>query len=455
MLGASATARARRRQLLLLAAAELLLAAAVTALPGRYKPVHRVGQFDEDAFWAAEKRYGTFRQTYRLSPSLFCEVHDRIRLRLATDDVAQAERGCGHAISSMQRFVVALRFLAGGSVHDIRRAYGPISEAEIYRSVWMVVAALNTEYAGQWGIPVPKGEPGTPEYRDAIEQLQRLEMAHAAHSKYGRAWRGQIGSIDGCIIAQKNPGKAVPDPARYYCERKSCYALLLMAIADQHRRILWWDISFCPTTHDSTAWADTELGRQINNGDLPSPFFINGDNAFRPAQEWMATPGGTDAYDFVQSSMRMPIECAFGILIMTWGILWRPLGVMFERRAPLVSAVIILHNLRVDAGMPEPEYRKRTVEGIRTDDTGRRFTAKWEEWEVVPGEWVVPPSFDEIGRPIDRMARECFDEPVDTGQFDSAAAYNTLQTKLESSVAAADISRPSASVIRQMARGPR
>ena len=110
-------------------------------------------------------------------------------------------------------------------------------------------------------------------------------------------------------IGQKNPGKAVPDPARYYCERKSCYALLLMAIADQHRRILWWDISFCPTTHDSTAWADTELGRRINNGGLPSPFFINGDNAFRPAQEWMATPGGTDAYDFVQSSMRMPIEC--------------------------------------------------------------------------------------------------------------------------------------------------
>ena len=180
--------------------------------------------------------------------------------------------------------------------------------------------------------------------------------------------------------------------------------------------------------------------------------------------------------------LALPCLAAFGILIMTWGVLWRPLGVLFERRAPLVSACIILHNLRVDAGIPEPEYRKRTVEGIRTDDTGRQFTAKWEEWEVVPGEWVVPPvgpppctpcchlpcmslfadlcrlclqSFDEIGRPIDRMARECFDEPVDTGQFDSASGYNTLQTKLESSVAAAGISRPSASVIRQCARGAR
>ena len=124
MLGASAAARARRRRLMLLAAAELLLAATLMLQPGRYTPVHRVGGFDEDAFWAAEQRHGTFRQTYRLSPSLFREVHDRIRLRLATDDVAQAERGCGHAVSSTQRFVVALRFLAGGSVHDIRRACG-------------------------------------------------------------------------------------------------------------------------------------------------------------------------------------------------------------------------------------------------------------------------------------------------------------------------------------------
>ena len=84
--------------------------------------------------------------------------------------------------------------------------------------------------------------------------------------------------------------------------------------------------------------------------------------------------------------MRMPIECAFGILVMTWGCLWRALSVKFERRAPLISALIILHNLRVDARAPSPTYNKRPVEGIRTDTTGRRAMTKWVEWEVLPGE---------------------------------------------------------------------
>ena len=43
----------------------------------------------------------------------------------------------------------------------------------------------------------------------------------------------------------------------------------------------------------------------------------------------MIVPSGEaalDNYDFYQSSNRMAIECAFGILVRRWGLLWRPLS---------------------------------------------------------------------------------------------------------------------------------
>ena len=53
-------------------------------------------------------------------------------------------------------------------------------------------------------------------------------------------------------------------------------------------------------------------------------------------------------YDFYQSSNRMPIECSFGILIRRWGVLWRPLTQRFESRAPLIVALMHLHNFCID-----------------------------------------------------------------------------------------------------------
>ena len=64
----------------------------------------------------------------------------------------------------------------------------------------------------------------------------------------------------------------------------------------------------------------------------------------------MITPSGgeLDDFDFHQSSNRMAIECAFGILVKRWGVLWRPSCVRFDRRAALISACVRLHNFCID-----------------------------------------------------------------------------------------------------------
>ena len=60
----------------------------------------------------------------------------------------------------------------------------------------------------------------------------------------------------------------------------------------------------------ATAWSESEMGRRVNNGGLPKPFFLNGNSAFKPGKEWMATPGGTDACDFVPCGCRLSARLA-------------------------------------------------------------------------------------------------------------------------------------------------
>lgn len=197
------------------------------------------------------------------------------------------------------RLAIALRFLAGGQILDLKDLYH-VGKTECYRSIYMVVDSLNENIKIEFPI-------------DDLNKLDVLEAEFAARSRR-QVWRGQVGAVDGCHFAQKNPGKAVPNPNKYYVARKAMYALLAIATCDAHRRFLDIDISQTPNTHDSTAFSHSTLGARIAAGDLPYPYFLNGDNAFVCSRS-MITPVNTmefTDFDFEQSSNRMAIECAFG-----------------------------------------------------------------------------------------------------------------------------------------------
>lgn len=80
-------------------------------------------------------------------------------------------------------------------------------------------------------------------------------------------------------------------------------------------------------------------------------YCIVGDEAYA-AGEVMAVPwpsGGRgdrwkDSFNFYQSSSRIHIEQAFGMLVWRWGVFWRPLRVPFFKRPSLVRACFKLHN---------------------------------------------------------------------------------------------------------------
>ena len=84
---------------------------------------------------------------------------------------------------------------------------------------------------------------------------------------------------------------------------------MCMACCDADLRILDYDISQVPSTHDSLAFAVSPLGVKVAAGALPAPFFINGDSAFALSNSLITPSGGRgpdfDAFDYHQLLSRL------------------------------------------------------------------------------------------------------------------------------------------------------
>ena len=315
-----------------------------------------------------------FKLRYRLDPEGFDELLKIIADDLKVRDEKQSKNSNWGVINEPHvKLAVALRFLAGGQVLDLKLIYHLDSKATVYRYIWQVVDAINLHLK----VDFP--------YED-VEKLKVLEGEFRAAS-IGGMWSGQVMALDGVHFKMLSPSeKDVPNPMRYHVARKGEYALLCMAGCDAARRFQFFDISQAPTTHDSMAWSGSTVGQAVMAGKLPGDFFVSGDAAFSTGPS-VITPSGEpahDDFDYHQSSNRMPIECAFGILVRRWGIFWRPLSMRFDRRALVVEVCMKLHNFCIDRRIHESLLRQ-----------------KGDYTEVQPRRWVRTPLFDREGRPVE------------------------------------------------------
>ena len=91
---------------------------------------------------------------------------------------------------------------------------------------------------------------------------------------------------------------------------------------------------------------------------LPKWSFFFRDNAF-PVGHHVVVPdedfGTFDNFNFEQSSNRMPIECALGILVNKWETLWHPLNVSLHCRVPLTNSYFHFHNVCIENRMFKEE----------------------------------------------------------------------------------------------------
>ena len=156
-------------------------------------------------------------------------------------------------------------------------------------------------------------------------------------------------------------------------------------------------------------------------------FFINGDSAFTRAPH-MVIPGGGDAYDYVQSSTRMPIECAFGIPVRHWGVLWRPLSLCGLVGALRSSARACGCTICASTSASPKRPASRTASG-----------------EVQPGRWERVPKFDREGRPVEYLDTAAANAPPPEPRMRRAVAADAgkrRQEALAQAIRNAGIARP-------------
>jgi len=303
-----------------------------------------------------------FKKMYRIDKDNFKLLLSYIRDKITTVNVEMARLSSGSEVCPEVRLAMTLRYLAGGSMWwDIRLIFN-ISVNEFLKVVFPI---------------------------DDEEKLTEIEGVFRSKSSHGMI-TGCVGAIDGCLLWQKNPGIAVHNPNRYYCARKEKHALLLMAIVDADRRIIFYDISCTPSTHDSLAWDSTPLAQRFAAGDLCERFFIFGDSAFVCTRS-MITPGNDTNFNYFLSELRVNSECAFGEMIRRWGILWRPLEMEFSRRADVIACCIRLHNFCVD--------RRLSIEA--------ELMADEDEIEIQPGRRVRAPRVNRDGQIVENVQTNC------------------------------------------------
>ena len=162
-----------------------------------------------------------------------------------------------------------------------------------------------------------------------------------------------VGAVDGSHIPIVAPRFHAAD----YYNRKGFHSILLQGVVSSKCMFWDFDIGWAGSLHDANLWGRTAIGQFCEAGKL-SPFALVGDAAY-PCRPWMLAPyrGHKDGltreeyhWNFVQSSTRMCVERAFGMLKGRWRILLKRIDVHLKNVPELVSTCLVLHNICIIFG---------------------------------------------------------------------------------------------------------
>ena len=152
-----------------------------------------------------------FKARYRLDIDAFYDLLQIIKpcLEIKNEKMARLAKW-GDLVLPEVELAMALRFMAGGSPLDLKLIYGIESKSYVYDCVWLVVDACNKKLAVEFPL-------------HDVEKLKILEAEFRAQS-IGGVWEGQVGAVDGVHFPMIAPtSKDVPNPMKYYVDRKSEY----------------------------------------------------------------------------------------------------------------------------------------------------------------------------------------------------------------------------------------
>jgi DDE superfamily endonuclease len=270
-----------------------------------------------------------FRRMYRMPRAVFYKLLNRL------EEID--ERNTRPTLAA--KLSMCLRWLSGGSYIDISVCHR-VAVSSFFSNCDEIILLINRSLHILFN-PADR---------------ENHERQSVAFSRGVSPLSGCVGAIDGLAVRIAEPrGSEIPNPSSYY-NRKGFFAIVVQAMCDASYRFTFVSAISPGSTHDSVAFRMSSLYDLLTSAALAPGYWIAGDEAYVCAESVLTPyPGrklsvGKDCFNYWQSSARIMIEQAFGILVGRWGILWRPLRTPISKTTLIILALTKLHNFIIDSG---------------------------------------------------------------------------------------------------------
>ncbi|GBG91201.1 hypothetical protein CBR_g52083 [Chara braunii] len=186
------------------------------------------------------------------------------------------------------------------------------------------------------------------------------------------------GCIDCTHIYIDKPANARSEK---YFDRKRRFSIVAQVVVDLDLRVLDVHMGYPGSCHDIRVLQLSSLSLRVEEGSLfrgppvtlsfgvKTNGYLLADNGYPPA-EWMVVPYGStnqivkqEQFDNKQKVARGAVERAFGRLKGMWRLFLRTHKTNLETLPQQFTAVCILHNLQIEAGIPFDENLLWEVDG--------------------------------------------------------------------------------------------
>ena len=285
----------------------------------------------------AEKE-NSFIAEYRLDPVSFDLQSEMLAPDLGVNEAMANLSSKSGLITNHSRLGCALIILAGGRRIEAMRTHG-VSQSFTYYNLRSVVRAINSN-------PNLKIKCDT-----SSEALRTRASNFKALGDYD-LFQYCVGAIDGLAIKTRTPNRnSYKNTARFMSGSKKMVCINMQAVCQSDLQFVAVTCKHVGCTNDAIAFETSSL-RDVCNS-LPFPYHWIGDNAYT-LNETMIVPflgqnlhkthPYLEAFNFYQSQLRITIECAFGVLVRRWGILWKAMEYDLEFQFEIVHACCRLHN---------------------------------------------------------------------------------------------------------------
>jgi hypothetical protein len=298
----------------------------------------------------------TFSRMFRMNKAIFFQLHEkcksRIKLQSERSD-KMAKISSGSPVQTLTLLAATIRWLAGGSLWDISFMF-KMSYKTIHAYKYKVISSIN--YTLRGNIMFPRSELG----------LAALAKGFAGIGRgMGGAIPGVVAAVDSVCVQRKAPCARRQEDGSFTTtigqafNRKGFFATTMLAFVDSNLRFLSISMSCYASSHDSTLFSASRLGKVIADGELDQKWLIVGDDAFvcrgniiTPYVKHSLSPPQRN-YNYFLSLNRQVVERAFGLWKWKWGIFWRPLDIAEKNIKSVMEVTARLHNLCIDCNMSQ------------------------------------------------------------------------------------------------------